>query len=114
MAEWGIACQRVAGASGVWIVEPHRPMRKICAIGVKSSRWVTMHGFALNVNTELRYFDYINPCGFTDRAATSMERELGKRVDVESVKERLLYHLAQKLDVNKINTKRLCQLTNVG
>lgn len=114
MAEWGIACQRVEGASGVWIVEPHRPMRKICAIGVKSSRWVTMHGFALNVNTELRYFDYINPCGFTDRAATSMERELGKRVDVESVKERLLYHLAQKLDVNKINTKRLCQLTNVG
>lgn len=114
MAEWGIACQRVEGASGVWIVEPHRPMRKICAIGVKSSRWVTMHGFALNVNTELRYFDYINPCGFTDRTATSMERELGERIDVEVVKERLLHHLAQKLDVNKINTKRLCQLTNVG
>ena len=114
MAEWGITCQRVEGASGVWIVEPHRPMRKICAIGVKSSRWVTMHGFALNVNTELRYFDYINPCGFTDRAATSMERELGEKIDVERVKERLLHNFAQKLDVNKINTKRLCQLTNVG
>ncbi len=114
MAEWGIECQRVAGASGVWIVEPHKPMRKICAVGVKSSRWVTMHGFALNVNTELRYFDYINPCGFTDRLATSMERELGRKIEMSEVKERLLVHIAQKLDVNKINTKRLCQLTNVG
>ena len=114
MAEWGIACQTVEGAAGVWIVEPGRPMRKICAIGVKSSRWVTMHGFALNVNTELRYFDYINPCGFVDRTATSMEKELGKKVDMEIVKQRLLSNLAKKLDVNKINTKRLCQLTNVG
>ena len=114
MAEWGIVCQRVEGASGVWIVEPGRPMRKICAVGVKSSRWVTMHGFALNVNTELRYFGYINPCGFVDRTATSMEQELGHKEDVELVKERLLAHLAEKLDVNKINTKRLCQLTNVG
>ena len=114
MAEWGIVCQRVAGASGVWIVEPRRPMRKICAVGVKSSRWVTMHGFALNVNTDLKYFEYINPCGFVDRTATSMERELGERLDVERVKERLISHLTRKLDVNKINTKRLCQLTNVG
>ena len=114
MAEWGITCQRVEGAAGVWIVEPHKPMRKICAIGVKSSHWVTMHGFALNVNTDLKWFGLINPCGFTDRTATSMERELGERVDAERVKERLLGHLAKKLDVNKINTKRLCQLTNVG
>lgn len=114
MAEWGIACQRVEGAAGVWIVEPHKPMRKICAIGVKSSRWVTMHGFALNVNTDLRWFELINPCGFTDRTATSMERELGERLDMEKVKKRLLTHLTKKLDVNKINTKRLCQLTNVG
>lgn len=114
MAEWGITCQRVAGAAGVWIVEPHKPMRKICAIGVKSSHWVTMHGFALNVNTDLKWFGLINPCGFTDRTATSMERELGERVDAERVKEQLLGHLAKKLDVNKINTKRLCQLTNVG
>ncbi len=114
MAEWGIVCQRVAGASGVWIVEPGRPMRKICAVGVKSSRWVTMHGFALNVNTDLRYFGYINPCGFTDRTATSMEKELGTKLDLEIVKERLISHLTRKLDVNKINIKGLCQLTNVG
>lgn len=114
MSEWGIECCRVEGASGVWIVEPGRPMRKICAVGVKSSRWVTMHGFALNVNTDLKYFGYINPCGFTDRTATSMQAELGGPIDVERVKERLLSHLMQKLDVNKINTKRLCQLTNVG
>ncbi|MBR1958668.1 MAG: lipoyl(octanoyl) transferase LipB [Tidjanibacter sp.] len=114
MAEWGIACRTVEGAAGVWIVEPGRPMRKVCAIGVRSSRWVTMHGFALNVNTDLRYFGYINPCGFTDRTATSMEAELGERVDPEVVKERLVAHLAEKLDVDKINIKRLCQLTNVG
>lgn len=114
MAEWGIACQRIEGAAGVWIVEPHKPMRKICAIGVKSSRWVTMHGFALNVNTDLRWFELINPCGFADRTATSMERELGTRLDVERVKERLLWHFAKKLDINKINTKRLCQLISVG
>lgn len=114
MAEWGITCQRVEGAAGVWIVEPHKPMRKICAIGVKSSRWVTMHGFALNVNTDLRWFELINPCGFTDRTATSMERELGVTISVEEVKERLLTHLAKKLDINKINTKRLCQLISVG
>ena len=114
MAEWGITCQRVEGASGVWIVESGRQMRKICAVGVKASRWVTMHGFALNVNTELRYFDYINPCGFTDRTATSMEKELGRMIDTEEVKARLLVHFARELNVNKINTKRLCQLTNVG
>lgn len=114
MAEWGIDCQRVAGASGVWIVEQGKPMRKICAIGVKSSRWVTMHGFALNVNTDLKWFNLINPCGFTDRTATSMERELGREVDMEEVKARLLEHFAKKLDVNKINTKRLCQLISVG
>lgn len=114
MAEWGITCQRVEGASGVWIVESGCRMRKICAVGVKASRWVTMHGFALNVNTELRYFDYINPCGFTDRTATSMEKELGRKMDIEEVKARLLVHFARELNVNKINTKRLCQLTNVG
>ena len=114
MAEWGIDCQRVAGASGVWIVEQGKPMRKICAIGVKSSRWVTMHGFALNVNTDLKWFNLINPCGFTDRTATSMEKELGRKVDMEEVKARLLEHFAKKLDVNKINTKRLCQLISVG
>lgn len=114
MAEWGIACQRVEGASGVWIVESGRPMRKICAVGVKSSRWVTMHGFALNVNTDLKYFGFINPCGFTDRTATSMEQELGAKLDLGVVKKRLISHLTRKLNINKINTKRLCQLISVG
>ena len=114
MAEWGIACQRVEGASGVWIVESGRPMRKICAVGVKSSRWVTMHGFALNVNTDLKYFGFINPCGFTDRTATSMEQELGAKLDLGVVKERLISHLPRKLNINKINTKRLCPLISVG
>lgn len=114
MAEWGISCQRVEGASGVWIVEQGKPMRKICAVGVKSSRWVTMHGFALNVNTDLGYFGYINPCGFTDRTATSMQKELGRWLDPGVVKERLISHLTRKLDINKINTKRLCQLISVG
>ena len=114
MAEWNITCRRVNGASGVWIVEEGRQMRKICAVGVKASRWVTMHGFALNVNTELKYFDYINPCGFTDRTATSMEKELGRKIDTEEVKARLLVHFTRELNINKINTKRLCQLISVG
>ncbi len=73
VARYGIRAGRIAGASGVWI-EGAQPARKICAIGVRASRYVTMHGFALNVATDLRYFTHINPCGFTDRGATSIER----------------------------------------
>jgi len=84
---WGINGVRSDGAAGVWL-EPDegRPLRKICAIGVRSSRYVTMHGFALNVNTDLRYFGYINPCGFVERGVTSMEAELGYAVKMEDVK----------------------------
>ena len=85
MAEYGILCERLPGATGVWI-EPHTPRaRKICAIGVKCSRYVTMHGFALNVNTDLSYFGMINPCGFTDKGVTSMQQELGKPLDFAQV-----------------------------
>lgn len=98
-ADYGIEAGRIAGASGVW-VEPHgRRARKLCAIGVRSSRFVTMHGFALNVNTDLRYFDYINPCGFTDRGVTSIERETGAAADMAAVKERLAERLSEKLNV---------------
>ncbi len=87
---YGIEGERLEGATGVWI-EPHRVgrARKICAIGVKSSRFVTMHGFALNINTDLNYFSLINPCGFTDKGVTSLARELGDTQDFELAKERL-------------------------
>ena len=78
--QYGIAGERLAGATGVW-VEPHSlRARKICAIGIRCSRFVTMHGFALNVNTDLDYFHYINPCGFRDKGVTSIARETGRAV----------------------------------
>jgi lipoyl(octanoyl) transferase len=82
--------ERLEGATGVWL-DTNKPgkTRKICAIGVKSSHYVTMHGFALNVATDLNYFGLINPCGFTDKGVTSMEKELEERLDRESLKFRL-------------------------
>ena len=80
--EWGIEAGRIAGASGVWLEPSTARARKICAIGVRSSRYVTMHGFALNVATDMRYFQHINPCGFVDRGVTSLEKELGHEVDI--------------------------------
>ena len=97
--EWGIEAGRVAGASGVWIDGDTPRARKICAIGVKSSRYVTMHGFALNVATDLRYFNHINPCGFVDRGVTSIEREVGHAVDFEQVKMQVVKHLSEKLKI---------------
>ena len=77
-------------AMGVWVDAKHPARaRKICAIGIRVSRYITMHGLALNVNTDLSYFSYINPCGFTDKAVTSMEKELGRKVDFEEVQERM-------------------------
>jgi lipoyl(octanoyl) transferase len=89
LAGYGIDAIRVDGYTGVWI--PGNPARKICAIGVHLSRWVSMHGFALNVNPDLRYFEYIIPCGIADKdkTVTSMERELGQSVDIEEVKSTL-------------------------
>lgn len=98
-ADYGIEAGRIAGASGVWVEPDSVRARKLCAIGVRSSRFVTMHGFALNVNTDLRYFDYINPCGFTDRGATSIRRETGAEADMAEVKARLVKRLSEKLNV---------------
>ena len=86
LAHYGITATRLEHATGVWLdVESATRCRKICAIGVKSSRFVTMHGFALNVNTDLTYFKNINPCGFIDKGVTSIEQELGRKLDLLEV-----------------------------
>ena len=96
LAEYAIQGEHLAGATGVWI-EPESPgkARKICAIGVKSSRYITMHGFALNVSTDLNYFKLINPCGFKDKGVTSMEKELDRKIDMEEVKRRLFQSMSR-------------------
>jgi len=88
LSEFGIKSERLNGATGVWLdtTIPGKT-RKICAIGVKASRFIAMHGFAFNVNTNLEYFNYINPCGFVDKGVTSMEKELGQKQDFNFVKE---------------------------
>ena len=93
VAEFGIASARLEGATGVWI----EGQRKIAAIGVKASRYVTMHGIALNVNTDLKYFSYINPCGFVDKGVTSIAKEMGKEVDFERVKRMFCEKFAEQL-----------------
>jgi len=90
LAQYGITSSRDPEATGVWLNVGQQTTRKICAIGVKSSRFVTMHGFALNVNTDLDYFRYINPCGFVDKGVTSMEKELGELLDFGQVKKTVL------------------------
>jgi lipoyl(octanoyl) transferase len=93
IAEYGLEGGRKEGATGVWLDARHKVRaRKICAIGVRVSRYVTMHGFALNVNTDLRYFNYINPCGFVTYGVTSIQQELGSPMEMEEVKERLKHH----------------------
>ena len=93
--EYGVKAERSKGETGVWLDVGTPFARKICALGVRSSRWVTMHGFALNVNTNLGYFDHIIPCGIRGKAVTSLEVELGKKVDIEEVKQKILIHFSQ-------------------
>lgn len=89
---FGIKGEKDDKAMGVWLdVGDPKKARKICAIGVKCSRYITMHGLALNVNTDMNYFNYINPCGFTDRGVTSMEKELGDKIDFEAVSTKMRY-----------------------
>jgi lipoyl(octanoyl) transferase len=95
IAEYGLVGTRDEKATGVWLDSGTAKARKICAIGVKSSRFVTMHGFALNVNTDLTYFQHINPCGFTDRGVTSLEKELGAKQDFEAVKRVVLQKMVE-------------------
>lgn len=98
-ADYGVKGERFEKYTGVW-VDPGTPQeRKICAIGVKTSRWITMHGFALNVNTDLGYFGNIIPCGIVNKDVTSLQRELGKEVDMDEVKAKLLKHFADIFDM---------------
>lgn len=94
-ADYGLSAGRIDGLTGVWLdFETLQHPRKICAMGVKCSRWVTMHGFAFNVNTDLSYFGYIVPCGITDKAVTSLQQELGREVSMSEAEERVKGHLA--------------------
>lgn len=95
LACYGLEGARLQGAAGVWLDADTPQARKICAIGVRASRYVTMHGFALNVNTQMEYFNYINPCGFTDKGVTSLEKELGHRIDPDEVKQHLKTAIGQ-------------------
>ena len=103
LKEYGIEAGRVDGLTGVWLDgDNDQKARKICALGVKSSRWVTMHGFAFNVNTNLEYFNYIVPCGIQDKAVTSLAKELGKEMDMKEVEDKLKNHLAEIFEMELI------------
>jgi lipoyl(octanoyl) transferase len=100
--DFGITASREQGAIGVWLdADNPSKARKICAIGVRAGRGVTMHGFAMNVNTDLSFFNYIHPCGFVDKGVTSLARELGHEVSMDEVKDRLKVHFATLLSGRK-------------
>ncbi|WP_257666524.1 lipoyl(octanoyl) transferase LipB [Parapedobacter tibetensis] len=95
LADYGITAGRYPGYTGVWLDADNEHARKICALGVRASRWVTMHGFAFNVNTDLSYFGHIVPCGIDDKDVTSMQRELGTQQDINTVKDCLKGHISE-------------------
>ncbi len=97
-SDYNLDAKRVEGYTGVWIDD-----RKIAAIGIKISRWVTMHGFAFNVNTNLELFNGIIPCGISDKSVTSLQKELKKEISIDEVKERIIYHFMQEFDYQDLN-----------
>ena len=98
--EFGLTASRLKGGTGVWIdPDISGKARKICAIGVRASRYITMHGFAFNVNTDLTYFNFINPCGFTDKGVTSLQKELGVMQNFENVKSRVKENMKEVFDL---------------
>ena len=107
LAHYGIEAGRLPGSTGVWLDPDIKgKARKICAMGVRCSRWVTMHGFALNVNTDLSYFNYIVPCGITDKAVTSMQKELGRQVDEQEVKQLLIAEFGQVFEADIVLSRQ--------
>jgi lipoyl(octanoyl) transferase len=102
LKEYGLESERSPGETGVWFDVGTPKARKICALGVKSSRWVTMHGFAFNVNSDLSYFGNIIPCGITDKSVTSLQNELGRKMDMNEVKNKLKNHLVKLFEIKII------------
>jgi lipoyl(octanoyl) transferase len=107
LGEYGIKAGRIDGLTGVWL-DADKPSlsRKICAMGVKCSRWVTMHGIGFNINTNLQYFSNIIPCGINDKPVTSLKKELGREVDMDEVKQKLVVNLANIFDFNIVTTEK--------
>ena len=103
LSDYGLTAERSDGETGVWLDVGTPFARKICAMGVRSSRWVTMHGFALNVNSDLGYFDHIIPCGIKGKAVTSLEAELNKKVPLDEVKATILKHFKDLFKVEIVN-----------
>ena len=102
LKEYGLETERSPGETGVWFDVGTTKARKICALGVKSSRWVTMHGFAFNVNSDLSYFGNIIPCGITDKSVTSLQKELGKELNMDEVRNKLKTHLVELFEMEII------------
>ena len=94
LADYGLKGERLPGSTGVWLDADNKKARKICAIGIRSSRWVTMHGFAFNINTDLSKFNFIIPCGIQDKAVTSLQKELGRTIPLDEVKQKLKQHFS--------------------
>lgn len=105
--DYGVKAGRIDGLTGVWVND-----EKICAMGIRCSRWVTMHGFALNINTDLNYFNHIIPCGITNKKVTSLHKILGHKVDEEEVKRKLLIHFEKVFDINITRVHSLYELDN--
>ena len=104
LADYGIKAGRSKGETGVWIdTDIKGKERKICAIGVRCSRWITMHGFAFNVNTDLNYFNFIIPCGIQNKQVTSLQKELGREINIEEAKEKVKRNFEKVFDVRLVN-----------
>lgn len=108
IGHYGLKGERLPGSTGVWLdVGVPGKERKICAMGVRCSRWMTMHGFALNVNTDMRYFDYIVPCGIGDKGVTSMQKELGQEVDEAAVRDLIIANFADVFEASILTADSL-------